>query len=202
MRYGRFGSSREKGGGLALVLGAGFALLVIGYVGYFFGKLIQASLSRQREYLADASAVQFTRNPGGVTGPLKKNRRLRRSAPRSRPTARRRSVISSSPRPTRRASGASGPPIRRSGRASGRSSPDLTGSTSSRRTWSTSRRTPGPRCRTCPSPRPAPSPLAAAAFGAAIAAAAGTLSPEGAADAQAILAQIPAALREAAPLAA
>jgi hypothetical protein len=41
-------------------------------VGYFFGRLIQASLSRQREFLADASSVQFTRNPAGVTGALKK----------------------------------------------------------------------------------------------------------------------------------
>jgi Zn-dependent protease with chaperone function len=55
-----------------VVLGLGLALLVIGYAGYFFGKLIQASVSRQREFLADASAVQFTRNPGGVTGALKK----------------------------------------------------------------------------------------------------------------------------------
>jgi len=45
---------------------------VIGYIGYFFGRLIQAAVSRQREFLADASAVQFTRNPGGITGALKK----------------------------------------------------------------------------------------------------------------------------------
>src|SRR5690606_7270400 len=38
----------------------------------FFGRLIQAAVSRQREFLADASAVQFTRNPGGISGALKK----------------------------------------------------------------------------------------------------------------------------------
>jgi Zn-dependent protease with chaperone function len=73
MRYGRIGSSRGKGGGGVLViLAIGLALLVIGYAGYFFGKLIQASVSRQREFLADASSVQFTRNPAGITGALKK----------------------------------------------------------------------------------------------------------------------------------
>src|ERR1039457_750285 len=74
LRAGRLGSSRGKGGGGAVlvVLGIGLALLAIGYIGYFFGRLIQASVSRQREFLADASAVQFTRNPDGVTGALKK----------------------------------------------------------------------------------------------------------------------------------
>jgi Zn-dependent protease with chaperone function len=51
---------------------AGIALTVIGYVGVFFGRLIKASVSREREYLADASAVQFTRNPAGIAGALKK----------------------------------------------------------------------------------------------------------------------------------
>ena len=51
---------------------AGAALLVIGYVGVFFGRMIQAAVSRQREYLADASAVQFTRNPRGIGGALMK----------------------------------------------------------------------------------------------------------------------------------
>jgi Zn-dependent protease with chaperone function len=50
----------------------GLALLVIGWVGIFFGRLIQAAVSRQREFLADASAVQFTRNPEGLAGALKK----------------------------------------------------------------------------------------------------------------------------------
>jgi Zn-dependent protease with chaperone function len=50
----------------------GLTLLIIGYIGVFFGRLIQAAVSRQREFLADASSVQFTRNPGGITGALKK----------------------------------------------------------------------------------------------------------------------------------
>ncbi len=50
----------------------GLALYILGYVGVFFGNLIKAAVSRQREYLADASAVQFTRNPDGIAGALKK----------------------------------------------------------------------------------------------------------------------------------
>ena len=50
----------------------GLALLVIGWIGVFFGRLIQAAVSRQREFLADASSVQFTRNPAGLAGALKK----------------------------------------------------------------------------------------------------------------------------------
>jgi len=72
MSRGRVRSDDRKGGGIVAVLGIGLALMIIGYVGYFFGKLIQAAVSRQREFLADASAVQFTRNPGGITGALKK----------------------------------------------------------------------------------------------------------------------------------
>ena len=50
----------------------GLALIIIGFVGVLFGRLIQAAVSRQREFLADASAVQFTRNPLGLVGALKK----------------------------------------------------------------------------------------------------------------------------------
>ena len=50
----------------------GLALIVIGWVGVLFGRLIQAAVSRQREFLADASAVQFTRNPSGLATALKK----------------------------------------------------------------------------------------------------------------------------------
>ena len=50
----------------------GLALYVLGYIGVFFGNLIKAAVSRQREFLADASAVQFTRNPDGIAGALKK----------------------------------------------------------------------------------------------------------------------------------
>jgi Zn-dependent protease with chaperone function len=63
-------SSGKKGGG-GIVLFA-LALFVIGYIGVFFGRLIKAAVSRQREFLADASAVQFTRNPSGIAGALKK----------------------------------------------------------------------------------------------------------------------------------
>jgi len=63
-------SSKKGGGGAVLAVGLG--LLVIGYVGLFFAKLIRSCLSRQREYLADASAVQFTRYPAGIAGALKK----------------------------------------------------------------------------------------------------------------------------------
>ena len=72
--FGRGGiRTRGKGGGaVVFILAIGLAMLIIGYIGYFFGRLIQAAVSRQREFLADASAVQFTRNPGGVAGALRK----------------------------------------------------------------------------------------------------------------------------------
>ena len=66
MRFSR--DSRNAAG----LLAAGLALLVVGYIGLFFGRWIRASVSRQREYLADASAVQFTRHPDGIAGALKK----------------------------------------------------------------------------------------------------------------------------------
>lgn len=50
----------------------GLALIIIGGIGTFFGRLIQAAVSRQREFLADASAVQYTRNPEGLIGALQK----------------------------------------------------------------------------------------------------------------------------------
>ena len=50
----------------------GIFLLVIGSLGLLFGRLIQAAVSRQREFLADASSVQFTRNPGGLSSALQK----------------------------------------------------------------------------------------------------------------------------------
>ncbi len=62
------GRSRDSGG----VVAFGVAILAIGYIGVFFGRLIKAGISREREYLADASAVQFTRQPTGIGGALKK----------------------------------------------------------------------------------------------------------------------------------
>ena len=56
---------------LAVMLAA-LVAIVIGSLGVFFGRLIQAAVSRQREYLADASAVQFTRQPAALAGALKK----------------------------------------------------------------------------------------------------------------------------------
>ena len=64
----RGGNSRDKN---ALPL-FGLALVILGAIGVFFGRLIQAAVSRQREFLADASSVQFTRNPGGLSGALQK----------------------------------------------------------------------------------------------------------------------------------
>ena len=62
--------SNDKGAVAILALAIG--LMAIGFAGTFFGGLIKASVSRQREYLADASAVQFTRNPNGIAGALKR----------------------------------------------------------------------------------------------------------------------------------
>ena len=55
-----------------LVLVIGIALLLLGAVGTFFGNCIKAAFGRQREFLADAAAVQFTRNPESIAGALKK----------------------------------------------------------------------------------------------------------------------------------
>jgi len=64
--YSRGGKDRNP----LMILG--LALIVIGAIGVFFGRLIQAALSRQREFLADASSIQFTRNPAGLSGALQK----------------------------------------------------------------------------------------------------------------------------------
>jgi Zn-dependent protease with chaperone function len=66
---GRSSGRQDSRGGLVLV---GLGVFVLGLVGALFGRLIMAAVSRQREYLADASAVQFTRNPDGIGGALKK----------------------------------------------------------------------------------------------------------------------------------
>jgi Zn-dependent protease with chaperone function len=66
--YARSSNSRDKNP-LPLL---GIALIALGAIGVFFGRLIQAAVSRQREFLADASSVQFTRNPGGLSGALQK----------------------------------------------------------------------------------------------------------------------------------
>jgi Zn-dependent protease with chaperone function len=72
----RSSSSDDDGKGaigiIAALFATGLALLGIGYIGVFFASLIQSAVSRQREFLADASAVQFTRNPSGIADALKR----------------------------------------------------------------------------------------------------------------------------------
>lgn len=67
MRGGAYSRRSKDSGGIVML---GLGLVVIGFVGTFFGNLIKAAVSRQREFLADASAVQFTRNPDGIAGAL------------------------------------------------------------------------------------------------------------------------------------
>jgi len=71
VRFTGGGGNRKSSGSGAIMLLA-LALLVIGWIGVFFGRLIKSAVSRQREFLADSAAVQFTRNPGGLAGALKK----------------------------------------------------------------------------------------------------------------------------------
>ncbi len=66
------GGSGDSAKAVPIALAAGVALTVIGYLGVLFTRLIKAAVSRHREFLADASAVQFTRNPHGIAGALKK----------------------------------------------------------------------------------------------------------------------------------
>jgi Zn-dependent protease with chaperone function len=68
----RIGGGKGRGNATLVFILVGLALLVVGYIGYFFGRLIQAAVSRQREFLADAAAVQFTRNPQGIGDALRK----------------------------------------------------------------------------------------------------------------------------------
>lgn len=70
LQYGRFGGGRNKNGGALLI--AALVAMVVGYIGLFFGRMIKAGVSRSRERLADASAVQFTRQTAGLAGALKK----------------------------------------------------------------------------------------------------------------------------------
>lgn len=66
LRSAGHGNNRN-GGQLALI---GIGVLIAGYVGLFFGSIIKAAVSRQREFLADASAVQFTRDAEGISQAL------------------------------------------------------------------------------------------------------------------------------------
>lgn len=64
------GRGRSRSGGQIAILG--LALILVGLLGLLCGRLIKSAVSRQREFLADASAVQFTRNPAGIAGALRK----------------------------------------------------------------------------------------------------------------------------------
>ncbi len=70
-RRGPGGRGGASGAGAAL-LAAGLAIVVLGSIGVLAGRILQAAVSRQREVLADASAVQFTRNPAGLADALKR----------------------------------------------------------------------------------------------------------------------------------
>ncbi len=73
LRYVRTSrNSKEGGWAVLLIVGIGGALAIVGYSGMFFGNWIKSLISRQREYLADASAVQFTRSSEGIANALKK----------------------------------------------------------------------------------------------------------------------------------
>jgi Zn-dependent protease with chaperone function len=71
-RGGGGGDSRKSGGALLAVFGVAVLVYVLGYIGLFFGRMIQAAVARKRESLADASAVQFTRDPHGLRNALVK----------------------------------------------------------------------------------------------------------------------------------
>jgi Zn-dependent protease with chaperone function len=79
-RRHRHRSNDNDAKGAIFILCLGVALFLIGSVGVFFARLIKAAVSRQREFLADAAAVQFTRNPDGIAGALKKIGGLLRGA--------------------------------------------------------------------------------------------------------------------------
>lgn len=66
------GGRLRSGRGAGAILAAALGLMAVGYAGLFFGRLIKAGVSRTREQLADASAVQFTRQTSGLAGALKK----------------------------------------------------------------------------------------------------------------------------------
>jgi Zn-dependent protease with chaperone function len=75
-----FGDVVRERGGLALVFGS--AIMAIGSAGWYAGRVLQASVSRQREFLADARAVQWTRSRDGLGGVLRKAMTQRAEADR------------------------------------------------------------------------------------------------------------------------
>ncbi|HEX6590618.1 MAG TPA: M48 family metallopeptidase [Moraxellaceae bacterium] len=69
-------SSANRRGGVPQLFLLGLLLWLVGSIGLFFGRLIKAAISRQREFLADASSVQFTRHPEGLAEALLKIKNL------------------------------------------------------------------------------------------------------------------------------
>ncbi len=72
LRSAPFRRGNSKDNSAIIMLAIGLLLIVVGFAGTFFGNLIKSAVSRQREFLADASSVQFTRNPSGIANALKK----------------------------------------------------------------------------------------------------------------------------------
>lgn len=72
LRFLQFGGGRSRDSKGNPILFIAIAMIVLGFVGQFFAGLIKAAVSRQREWLADASSVQFTRQTTGLVGALKK----------------------------------------------------------------------------------------------------------------------------------
>lgn len=72
LHRGSSSRSNNDGRGVAVLFGVGLVLMVVGYVGLFFGRLIKAAISRQREFLADAASVQYTRDNESIAGALAK----------------------------------------------------------------------------------------------------------------------------------
>ena len=81
-------SRRNRNAPAIMVLGLG--LTILGWIGVFFARIVKAAVSRQREFLADASAVQFTRQADGLANALEKNWRLLPGIRTSNPPTRKR----------------------------------------------------------------------------------------------------------------
>ena len=136
LRFLQFGGRGSDSKGALPIVVVAAAMMALGFVGVFFANLIKAAVSRQREWLADASAVQFTRQTDGLEGALRKiggipaGSRLRdaRERPRSATCCSAKVPGGPSPRCSRR--------IRRLRTGSRRSTPVLI-----RRSWTTCRST-------------------------------------------------------------
>lgn len=71
LAFGGGGRNRRDNSAGPIIVFA-LAAMILGFIGQFFAGLIKAAVSRQREWLADASSVQFTRQTAGLAGALKK----------------------------------------------------------------------------------------------------------------------------------